>query len=98
MKKIMPLASTLTVMIIFLCISHSCKKSSNNGNTNNGLATQATAQASFDNQSGGAYKGDLTGSSGYFEVTVQASSAFVRFGRCKAADNVDFSFNRSVVN
>src|SRR4030081_1228786 len=98
MKKIMPLASTLTVMIIFLCISHSCKKSSNNGNTNNGLATQATAQASFDNQSGVVYKADLTGSSGYFEVNLQASSPFLIYQWTNPAGNVDSCFTSSLGN
>jgi hypothetical protein len=100
MKKIMPLASTLTVMIIFLCISHSCKKSSNNnnGNTNNGLATQATAQASFDNQSGGVYKGELTGSSGYFEVNLQAGKPFVIYQWTNPAGNIDSLFTASLNN
>ena len=100
MKKIIPLAGTLTVLIIFLCIGHSCKKSSNNtnGNTNAGLATQATAQASFDNQSGGVYKGDLTGSSGYFEVNLQAGRPFLIYQWTNPAGTIDSCFTSSLAN
>ncbi|HWK05619.1 MAG TPA: hypothetical protein VNS58_18390 [Puia sp.] len=99
MKKIIPLVSILTVMTIFLCITHSCKKSSSSSSTNNnGLATQATAQASYDNQSGGVYKGELTGSSGYFEVNLQASRPFIIYQWTNPAGNIDSLFTTSLNN
>jgi hypothetical protein len=98
MKKITPLASILAVMIIFLCITHGCKKSSNNSSANNGLASQATAQASFDNQSGGVYKGELTGSSGYFEVNLQAGRPFLIYQWTNPAGNIDSCFTSSLGN
>jgi hypothetical protein len=98
MKKIMPFICILIAMPFFLFITHSCSKSSHNSNTNNQLATQATAQASFDNQSGGVYKGELTGSSGYFEVNLQAGRPFIIYQWTNPAGSIDSLFTTSLNN
>ena len=97
MKRIIPVAGILAVVTVILAINNSCKKSSNNNNgSNNGLATQATAQAAYDNQSGGVYKGSLTGSSGYFEVNLQASKPYLIYQWTTPAGSIDSLFTTSL--
>jgi hypothetical protein len=53
------------ITAVLLWMLFGCHKNgSDNNNSNTGLATQPAAEAGFDNQSGGVYKGTLTGSSG----------------------------------
>jgi hypothetical protein len=95
MKRIKPLIGILAVMAIMLCINYSCSKNSNSSNGNNGLSTQATAKAAYDNQSGGVYKGELTGSSGYFEVNLQSSKPFMIYQWTNPAGSIDSLFTTS---
>lgn len=96
MKRIHSMTSILVVLTIILCINYSCSKSSNSSNNNGGLQTQPTAQASYDNQSGGVYKGELTGSSGYFEVNLQASKPFIIYQWTNPAGSMDSLFTTSL--
>lgn len=91
-------ASLLVLLTAALWVGHSCQKSNHSGNNNNngGLATQPTAQAGFDNQSGGVYKGTLTGSSGYFEVNLQETKPFIIYQWMTPQGNIDSLFTTSL--
>lgn len=88
----------MTIAILWMLAS--CQKSnpSNNNNNNNGLPSQPTAQASFDSQSGGVYKGSLTGSSGYFVVNLQTGRPFIIFQWTSPAGSIDSLFTTSLAN
>lgn len=79
MKKTLPFSAILLGTAILLCISNSCSKSSDNSSSSNNppSGSSSTAQAAYDNQSGGIYKGTLTGSSGYFYVNLQVAKPYV---------------------
>lgn len=97
MKRIIPLAGILAVAASIVFVNNSCKKSSSNNNpSNNGMATQSIAQKAYDNQSGGVYKGSLTGSSGYFEVNLQASKPFLIYQWTNPAGSIDSLFTNSL--
>jgi hypothetical protein len=97
MKRIIPLAALVAVVTVVAAISNSCKKSSSGNNgSNNGLATQPAAQAAYDDQSGGVYKGTLTGSSGYFEINLQAGKPFLIYQWTNPASGIDSLFTTSL--
>lgn len=97
MKRIIPLVGLLAVVAVVMAINNSCKKSSSNNNgSSNGLATQATAQASYNSQSGGVYKGSLTGSSGYFEINLQATKPYLIYQWTNPAGSVDSLYTNSL--
>lgn len=100
MKQLIPLTGVLAVMIVFLCINNSCSKNSNSdNNSGGGLSTQPVAQSSFDNQSGGVYKGTLTGSSGYFEVNLQSSRPFLFYQwTSPSSGNIDTLYSTALSN
>lgn len=79
MKQFIPISAALAGIAALLCISNSCSKSSDSGTpgSGNNASGGTTAQATYDNQSGGIYKGTLTGSSGYFVVNLQATKPYV---------------------
>ncbi|TDW96738.1 hypothetical protein [Dinghuibacter silviterrae] len=88
-----------TMAVVLLSIFLGCQKSgsgNNNNNNNNGLANQPTAQATFDSQSGGVYKGSLTGSSGYFVVNLQATKPFIIYQWTTPSGNIDSLFTSSL--
>ena len=92
-------ASLLMLLATALWTGHSCQKSSNSSsNDNSGLATQPTAQATFDNQSGGVYKGTLSGSSGYFEVNFQGKTPYLIFQWTNPEGNKDSLSSGSLAN
>ncbi|HTJ13542.1 MAG TPA: hypothetical protein VL547_16015 [Dinghuibacter sp.] len=77
----------------------SCQKSSSSKtNGNSGLSTQPAAAASYDHQSGGVYKGSLTGSSGYFEVNLQVARPFLIYQWTTPQGNIDSLFTTSLSN
>ncbi len=79
MKQFIPFSAALAGIVALLCIGNSCSKSSDSstpGSSNN-TSGGTTAQAAYDSQSGGIYKGTLTGSSGYFVVNLQATKPYV---------------------
>jgi hypothetical protein len=97
MKRIIPLLGLLAVVAVVAAINNSCKKSSSNNNgSGNGLATQPAAQAAYDNQSGGVYKGSLTGSSGYFEIDLQAGKPFLVYQWTNPAGSIDSLYTSSL--
>ncbi|GAC1444057.1 MAG: hypothetical protein NVSMB63_13180 [Sediminibacterium sp.] len=79
MKQFIPLSAVLAGVAALLCIGNSCSKSSDSSTSGSGnnASGGTTAQATYDNQSGGIYKGTLTGSSGYFVVNLQAAKPYV---------------------
>ena len=95
MKKLTLAVNAFIIMAILLYVGGSCSKSSNSGNNNN-LSTTPTAQASYDNQSGGVYKGTLTGSSGYFEINLQAAKPFIIFQWTNPQGSIDSLFTTSL--
>lgn len=97
MKKIVFLAGIPAIAAVFLLVINSCQKSSNNNNgSNNGLNSQPSAQATYDNQSGGVYKGSLTGSSGYFEVNLQSSRPYLIYQWTNPSGSIDSLFTTSL--
>jgi hypothetical protein len=77
-----------------------CQKGSSNHNNGNntGLATQPTAMATYDNQSGGVYKGTLSGSSGYFEINLQGTAPYLLYQWTNPAGNKDSLSTTSLAN
>lgn len=92
-------ASLCILLATALWAGHSCQKSdqSSSGNTS-GLATQPTAQASFDSQSGGVYKGTLSGSSGYFLVNFQGATPYLLYQWTNPLGNKDSLTCSSLAN
>ena len=93
------LAIVLVVTFVLILVNNSCKKSSRNdanNSPNNAFAATPTAQASYDNQSGGVYKGTLTGSSGYFEVNLQAAKPYLIYQWTNPGSNIDSLFANSL--
>jgi hypothetical protein len=88
----------LIALLAIVSLNNSCSKkgSSGNNNTVGGLATQPSAQAAYDSQSGGIYKGELTGSSGYFEINLQASTPFLAYQWTTPAGNPDTLYTTSL--
>src|SRR5689334_14548155 len=94
MKKLTPAVNAFIITAILLYTVGSCSKSSSAGSNN--LSATPTAKASYDNQSGGVYKGTLTGSSGYFEVNLQASKPFIIFQWINPQGGIDSLFTTSL--
>jgi hypothetical protein len=95
MKKLTLAVNVLIITAILLYAIGSCSKSSNPGSNNN-LSTTPAAQATYDNQSGGVYKGTLTGSSGYFEINLQASKPFIIFQWTNPQGSIDSLFTTAL--
>ncbi len=98
MKRLLSLTCILAAAAVFTTVHFSCNKSSGGSSSNNGLSTQPVAQAAYDSQSGGVYKGALTGSSGYFEINLQASTPFVIYQWTNPQGSVDSLFTTSLGN
>ncbi len=78
MKRLIGFCVAIASVFILLFMGNSCSKSSDNNTSGSGSnSSGTTAQAAYDNQSGGIYKGTLTGSSGYFVVNLQASKPYM---------------------
>lgn len=78
MKQFIGFCAAIAGVSALLFIGNSCSKSSNNNSSGSGNnPSGTTAQAAYDNQSGGIYKGTLTGSSGYFVVNLQTAQPYV---------------------
>ncbi len=91
MKQFIPISAALVGIAALLCISNSCSKSSDSSTPGSGSnpSSGTTAQAAYDNQSGGIYKGTLTGSSGYFVVNLQTSKPYVIYQWTDPASAID---------
>lgn len=78
MKQLISFCALIAAVSALLLTGNSCSKSSGSNSPGLGNNTSGTtAQAAYDNQSGGIYKGTLTGSSGYFVVNLQAAKPYV---------------------
>jgi len=99
MKSLIRPARLLILLATALWAAQGCQKGSHSSpNNNSGLATQPTAQASFDNQSGGVYKGTLSGSSGYFEINFQGSAPYLLYQWTNPLGNKDSLTSSSLAN
>jgi hypothetical protein len=98
MKRILSLTCILAAAAILTTVHYSCNKSSAGSSSNNSLSTQPVAQAAYDSQSGGVYKGSLTGSSGYFEINLQASTPYIIYQWTNPQGGVDSLFSTSLAN
>ncbi len=98
MKRLTLAVNAIIITAILLYVGGSCSKSSNSGSNNNGLSSTPTAQAAYDNQSGGVYKGAITGSNGYFEVNLQTSKPFIVYQWTNPQGSIDTLFPTSLSN
>jgi hypothetical protein len=80
MRRLTLFSITMIGIISLLFTGNGCSKSSDSSSANNNNSSAGTtAQAAYDSQSGGVYKGTLTGSSGYFVVNLQASKPYLLY-------------------
>lgn len=79
MRQLTLFCVVIAGIMSLVLIGNGCSKSSDSSSTTKNSFGGTTAQAIYDNQSGGIYKGTLTGSSGYFVVNLQASKPYLLY-------------------
>lgn len=93
-NNILSTAKLLGVLVAVLFLN-GCKKS--NPNNPGTYPSQPEAKPAFNTQSGGVYKGTLTGSSGYVVVSLQATTPFIIYKFTSPAGNLDSLFTTALV-
>jgi hypothetical protein len=96
MKKLNFQGCILLCILAAILTITGCSKSNSGNNNTNTLPSQPEAKVSFDNQSGGIYKGTLTGSSGYFKVNLQATKPFIIYQWTDPAGSMDSLFTNDL--
>lgn len=99
MKRLTFICTATTAIVYLLFIGNGCSKSSEKKqDSTDNPAGGTTPKASNDNQSGGIYKGTLTGSSGFFLINLQATKPYLIYQWTNPAGAVDSLLASSLGN